>query len=457
MSAAPPNAKTLRTAPIPALVRQISFPVILGMFFQTMYNVVDTWAAGKVSTEALGALSASFPVFFLIIAVSHGCQAATNALMSHELGSEDEEGATHLGGQAIFFSLWMSVTTGVLGWIFCPELLGFLDLEGEPLRLAVSYLRTLFLGTPLFALSSTFNGILSSHGNTRPFRNSLIVSFLLNIVFDLWFVFGGLGLPAMGFEGIALATVLLQGLACVYMGWCTFRTGTLSFADVLRNRPRPASQLRMMGQGFPAMVNMLTIAAGIYVYTWFAARLGTSVVAAMGISMRIEQIVLLPAVGLNTAAMTLAGHGLGARNPERLKETFRSCLHFGVWIYIIGGPLATVFAPFWVSLFTEDPEVTEVGVLCLRVSMLSFYAYVILFTITSMLQGLQRPMFAIWIGLYRQLLAPMLIVPLLMQRLTPSHMGIWWGVFISVWSGVVVSLIYAAFAWKRVKKQMLEA
>jgi putative MATE family efflux protein len=427
------------------------------MFFQTMYNVVDTWAAGRISTEALGALGAAFPVFFLIIAVSHGTQAATNALMSHELGSDDEQNAERLAGQALKFAAWMSLFTAGLGWQVCPLILRFLDLEGEPLRLAVSYLRMLFLGTPFFVISSACNGILSSHGNTKPFRNALVVSFFLNIVLDLWFVFGGFGLPAMGFRGIALATVLLQGLSCLYMLWELSRSGAFPLKRLFRDPLSPRIQGRLIGQGFPAMVNMLTIAGGIYVYTWFAARLGTPVVAAMGISMRVEQIVLLPAVGLNTAALTLAGHGLGARNPERIEQTFHTCLRFGIWIYAIGGPLTAVFAPFWISLFTQDAQVIEIGALCLRISMLTFYAYVILFTTTSVLQGLQKPMFAIWIGLYRQVLAPILMIPFLMDVLSPSHLGIWVGVLFSVWSGVIVSFLYGGFVWNGVKKHLLEA
>ena len=150
----PASSTSLRTDPIPQLVRRISLPVILGMFFQTMYNVVDTWAAGKLSTDALGALSASFPVFFLIVSVSHGCQAAANALMSHALGSEDHARAREISAQSLFFSLWMSLLTGALGWALSPTLLGFLDLDGEPLRLAIAYLRALFLASPFFVLRS---------------------------------------------------------------------------------------------------------------------------------------------------------------------------------------------------------------------------------------------------------------------------------------------------------------
>lgn len=444
----------LRNHPIPQLVRSISFPVITGMFFQTMYNVVDTWAAGQISTVALAALSASFPVFFLIIAVSHGCQAATNALLSHALGAEDETAAAELGGQALFFALWMSGAVGGLGYFFTPQLLEMLNLRGETLRLSANYLRTLFWATPFFVLSSTLNGMLSAHGETRPFRDSLIAGFLLNIVFDLWFVFGGLGLPPMGFAGIARATVLLQGFSMLYVWIQAQRHGVLGASEWRRFFPRWRVQRRLMGQGFPALVNMLTIASGIFVYTYFVAGLDDTVLAAFGTSMRIEQIVLLPAVGLNTAAMTLAGHSFGAKRLDRLRETLLTCLRYGGLIFLVGAPLAAGFAPFWMSLFTEDPRVIEIGTGCLRISMLSFYAYVILFTFTSVLQGVQRPMFAIWIGLYRQLLAPMLVIPILMQQFHPPEKGIWWGAFVSVWSGAFLTLLYGAWVWRQLKKKL---
>ncbi|MGA0334092.1 MAG: MATE family efflux transporter [Kiritimatiellia bacterium] len=448
------SSSHLRDLPIPHLVRSISFPVITGMFFQTMYNVVDTWAAGKLSTEALAALSGSFSVFFLIVAVAHGCQAATNALLSHALGAGDEAGAAELGGQALFFGGWMSAGVGALGYAYTPLLLMRLRLEGETLLLATEYLRTLFWATPFFVLSSTLNGMLSAHGETRPFRDSLIAGFLLNIVFDLWFVFGGLGLSPMGFAGIARATVLLQGFSMLYVWFQARRHGVLGGGWTRRFSPQWRVQRRLMGQGFPALFNMLTIAAGIFVYTFFAAGLNNNVLAAFGTAMRIEQIALLPAVGLNTAAMTLSGHSLGARRLDRLRDTLKTCLGYGALLYVAGAPLVAGFAPQLMSVFTQDPEVIEIGASCLRISMLSFYGYVILFTFTAMFQGLQRPMFAVWIGLYRQLLAPLLVLPLLMKALDPPYLGIWWGTWICVWSGALLTALYGGWVWSRLKKQL---
>ncbi len=426
----------------------------MGMLFQTMYNVVDTWAAGKLSTEALAALSASFPVFFLIIAVASGCQAAANALVSHALGRQDEGAVEELAGQALFFAVWLSILFGVFGWWSAPHAFRLLGVEGESFDLALSYMRMIFWSTPFFVLGSTLNGLLSAHGDTRPFRNSLFIGMLLNIVLDLWFVFGGYGLPALGFPGIALSTMLIQMFSFFYMLWKAIQAGILPAKGITHLKPRMHVQRQLMGQGVPAMVNMLTIAAGIFVYTAFAAGISNEVLAAMGIAMRIEQMALLPGIGLNTAAMTLAGHSYGAGRLDRLRETLFTCLKIGLILWALGAAVVLLPGNFWMELFSDDLRVIQCGRQNLQIAMLSFYSYIILFTATSILQGLQRPMFAIWLGLYRQLLAPMLLIPVLMQRNDPPELGIWWGAFVSSWSGALITLVYLGWVWRRLRKEL---
>ncbi len=438
--------------PIPRLVRDVSVPVSVGYFFQTMFNVVDNWAAGKLSTEALAGLSASFPVFFLIVAVCHGCQAAANALLSNALGRRDEAEVAELAGQALFFASWMGLAIGVGGWFAAPALFRLLGVHGPAFDHALDYMRVVFLAAPFFVLASTFNGLLTAHGNTKPFRNSLIAGFLANIVLDLWFVFGGFGLPAMGFPGIAWSTALIQTATLAYLWTAAVRQGIVPPSGFGHLHPRLRAQRRLMGQGFPALFNMLTIAAGIFVYIHFAAGLGTQVLAAFGTATRIEQIALLPTIGLNAAAITLAGQSFGAGRLDRLRETVLTCWKYGAFLYLVGAPPVFFFAPQWMGLFSQDAEVVRIGADYLRVAMTIFYAYVILFVSTSALQGIQRPMYAVWIGLYRQLLAPLLAIPFLMRTLAPAERGIWWGSFVSVWSGALITLAYVAWTWRRLQR-----
>ena len=447
-----PLVHRMLSEPIPRLVRDLSVPVSVGYFFQTMFNVVDNWAAGKLSTEALAGLSASFPVFFLIVAVCHGCQAAANALVSHALGRRDEATAGELAGQALFFATWMGFGVGVGGWFAAPALFRLLGVHGPAFDHALGYMRVIFVAAPCFVLGSTFNGLLTAHGDTKPFRNSLIAGFLLNIVLDLWFVFGGYGLPAMGFPGIAWSTALIQTGTLAYLWFRAVRHGIVPPSGFGHLQPRLRVQRRLMGQGFPALFNMLTIAAGIFVYIHYAAGLGTEVLAAFGTATRIEQIALLPTIGLNAAAITLAGQSFGAGRLDRLRETVLTCWKYGALLYLVGAPPVAFFAPQCMGLFSQDARVIAIGADYLRVSMLIFYAYVILFTSTSALQGIQRPMYAIWIGLYRQMFAPLLAIPFLMRALSPPERGIWWGSFFSVWSGALITLAYVAWTWRRLQR-----
>lgn len=440
------------TAPIPTLVRELSVPVSIGMFFQTMFNVVDNWAAGKISVEALAALSSSFPVFFLLVAFSHGVYAATNALISQALGQGNHDRARELAGQSLFFGLIMSLLVGFAGYVSTPWLFQIIGIEGQVLEMASRYVRILFLAAPGFVIAGGLNGMLVAHGHPAPFRDSLIATFLLNIIFDPWFVFGGFGLPAMGFDGIALSTALLQTGTVIFLWICAVRQKLLPAKGISHIHPRLHTQRRLLGQGFPAMLNMMTICVGLFVFSMFAAQVSTEVLAAFGTAMRIEQLVLLPTIGLNTASMTLAGHSFGAGRLDRLRSSVLTCYAYGGIIYLCAAPFVVWFAPNLMSFFTSDIEVIRIGTGYLRIGMLIFYAFVLLFVSTSALQGIQRPQFAVWLGIYRQLIAPMLFIPYLMQRLNPPEAGIWWGAFLSVWSGALITVAYVLWVWRNLQR-----
>jgi len=108
----------LTSDPIPSLIRRIAIPASLGFFFNTMFNFVDTWFAGQISTDALAALSLSFPVFFLILASGSGLSQGTTALIANALGRNDKPGAARLFAQAIVFAVGVSAFLTGLGLAF---------------------------------------------------------------------------------------------------------------------------------------------------------------------------------------------------------------------------------------------------------------------------------------------------------------------------------------------------
>jgi putative MATE family efflux protein len=431
----------LTNDPIPGLVRKIAVPASVGFFFNTMYNVVDTYFAGYISTEALAALSISFPVFFIIVAMASGISQGGTALIAHALGEKDDALARRTCFQCLSFGTLFSIFLTVLGYLSAPFLFRKLGAEDEYLETALQYMHWILAGTLFFVLQSIFNSCLNAQGDTKSYRNVLILGFLLNCLLDPWFLYGGLGVPAMGIQGIALATVIIQSLGMLYLLYKFSRTKLWATPSAHLLAPSPIYR-DIAKQGFPASFNMVTVAIGIFIITWFASMFSDESVAAYGIATRIEQIILLPTIGLNIAILTLTGQNNGANKPHRIQETLRTTRKAGLFMMVAGGLVLFPLAGPMMRAFTKDPVVIAHGTDYLRIASITLCSYVILFQTIYFLQGLKRPMFGLYIGLYRQILAPCAVFYLLAFRLDMKENGIWWGVFLVTWSAAIFTHFY---------------
>lgn len=428
--------------PIPVLIRKLALPTSIGFFFNTMFNVVDTWFAGMISTTAQAGLALSFPVFFIIVSVGMGIGTGTTALIANALGKRDEEEARIFARQALVFGFVISVALSVIGYLTVPYLFRFMNAEGEFLELSLAYMNVILLATVTFLMNGVLNGILSSRGDTVSFRNFLMAGALFNVFLDPVLMFGWFGLPAMGIAGIALATVIIQFGGTLYLGYRVRRTELFAIIDWQIFYPRWPYLREIMKQGFPASFNMLTIAVGIFIITWFVSAFGEAGVAAYGIATRIEQIALLPTIGLNIAAITIVGQNFGAGNISRIKEAYHKTLKYGLIIMSIGMVWVFLFSAPLMRLFTDHQEVINIGSTYLRIATLIFNAYLLLNVSIAVLQGLKMPMFAVWAGLYRQFIMPVTVFTLFAQVFGFGLIGIWWGIAGINWSAALISVYF---------------
>ncbi len=433
----------LTSQPIPGLIRQLAVPASVGFFFNTMYNMVDTYFAGLISTGALAALSLSFPVFFIVVAMGSGLGTGATALMATALGANRREEARQLSCQALSFGVAAGIILTLLGIYLSPYLFRFLGADGDYLVTGLEYIVTIFMGTVFFMIIYMLNAILNALGDTRSFRNFLIIGFLLNCVLDPWFIYGGFGLPKLGVAGIALATVLVQVVGCLYLGFKVRETGLCTGLGLRNFIPRLSCFRDIARQGFPASLNMVTVGLGIFVITYFVSRFGKEGVAAYGIAVRVEQMILLPTIGLNVATLTIVAQNHGAGLYSRIYETLAKALKYGGILMGAGTLILLLLSRFVMSLFTDDPEVIRHGTNYLRIDALLLYAYVILFVHVAALQGVKKPMFAVWIGLYRQIAAPLVVFYLFSFTLGLGVTGVWWGIFVINWSAVAVTFFYS--------------
>ncbi len=430
------------TTPLPKLIRSIALPSSIGFIFNTLFNVIDTYYGGLVSTTALAALSLSFPVFFIILSVGMGMGTGTTALISSSLGAGDHKKARIYAVQAITLSIFNAIILTVLGMVFAPYLLKLLGAKDEYLGIAVAYMNIILSGTLFFLLNSILNSSLTSRGDTKTYRNFLIAGFFLNVFMDPWFMYGGFGIPAMGVGGIGFSTVIIQIIGTSYLVYRIRRRKILEGISFEDWKPQRKYYIELFKQGFPASLNMLTVAIGIFVITYFAGKFGKEAVAAYGIATRIEQLVLLPTVGLNVAALTIAAQNLGAGLPQRIFDSWKLNITYGILVILVGIISVAIFSEQLLKIFTADPQVIHIGKEYLGVGVLFYFAYIFLNISVSTLQGIRKPMYAIFVGTYRQFLVPLPLFILLSVNLGWGTNGIWWGIFFANWSAAIFTFFY---------------
>ena len=442
-----PNSPLL-TAPIPGLLRQIATPVSTGAFFSTMFNVVDTIYGGAISDQALAALSLSFPIYFILVALSMGFSTGGTALMGNAMGRGDKETAQHYAIQGLVFGLVIAILTTIIIVSAAPALVSLLGAT-EPgyQAMVLAYIQPIFYGTVFFITVQMLQAILNTLGRTKPGRNFLIAGFILNLGLDPWFIFGGLGVPAMGITGIALATVLVQFLGCLYLGYEVARTELVTRESVKRYwRPAPRLLLNIAEQGFPNTVDYMGTSLGFFVLTYFVARFGQASVAALGAGSRIEQIFLLPLLGLNVAVLALVAQNNGAQALERVQETYRTSLRYGMSIMFITMLLAWLLARPLMHLFTDAPYIIDTGVIYVRIRTLGLMPNALFFVSAAAMRGVQRPMPALLLNLARFVLLPYLLIMVLVNGLDYGLTAI----FVSTTVAFVLTALIALWAARRI-------
>lgn len=423
-------------------LRNIAIPASVGFFFNTMFNVVDTFFAGKISTDAIAALSISFPIFFIIIAVDNGISVGASALISNALGSGKPEEVRLYKAQTLSFGVIVAAFITFIGQAVSPPLFEILGAKGIYLKLALSYIDVIFYGAIFFVLGASGNAILLAHGNSKTMRNVLILGFVLNCIFDPWFLYGGLGVPAMGLRGIAVATVLSIIFGTFYVIGKVIKDGHLSEVQARDYIPNLRAYLAIIQQSLPAAMNMMSVALGIFFITYYVKTFGTDAVAAFGIGMRVQQIFLLPTIGITIATLSIIGQNNGAGHYDRIKETVKESLKFGMRIMSIGAVVMIFFPTPMMRIFTSDPVVIAIGDDFLRIAAASAWAFMIMAVYNSTLQGMKRPNFPFLITISRQTIVPIVVLNIVVEKMGMGIMSIWVSVLTITWIAACIVVWY---------------
>jgi putative MATE family efflux protein len=444
------KSNKLTTEDIPSLIKQLAIPASTGMFFNTMYNVVDTFYAGLISTQAVSALTLSFMVFFVIVGFGYGFSSAITAILGNSFGKKRNHLASIYAHKGILFIPIIGIFLSILGLIFSPWMFTILGANGEYLDDAMTYINPILYGTIFFMFNFSLNSILVALGDTKTYRNTLIFGFFANLVLNPLFIYGFLFIPAMGLQGIAIATVLIQVINMFYMLYKVLQTKVIHFEKLEYFLPNLRVYKHFLSQGIPSSLNMLIMSIGSLILTYFVAHYGIEAMAGYGIAFRVEQLMLLPCLGLSTAVLTLVSNNYGAKKYDRVIEILKTALKYGFILSTIGIITLTIIGRFLISLFDSNATVVDFGVDYLLVEIWIFYAYVVLFISVSTLQGIKKPKMIVYIALYRQIIAKFLVAYIIVKILDLEFIYLWFGILVMIYSAAIFAYYYTNSLLKKV-------
>jgi len=434
--------------PIPSLIKKIALPASIGTLFQTLFNVVDTFFAGTISPEALSALAKSFPIYFIIIAACVGVTVGGTSLIANSIGENNKPKIHGYFAHTIIYGFIISIVITLIGLLFAPYLFELMGSESEVIQLGLSYTNVVFGGSIIFIMLVALNSLLHADGDTKTYRNVLILSFLLNILLNPLFIFGFGPIPAFGISGIGIATIAAQSVGLIIIFFkvsVSIRIRDISPKDFNINFH---TLTNLFFQSAPISAALLLISVGNFIILSFIGVFGEFATAGYGSAARFEQILLLPVLGLNTAIISIIGQNFGSKNYLRVKESYFKAVIYGFTIMIISGLIIFVSADRIVSIFSDNQEVINYGTSYLKISALIFPAYPIFFISNGFFMAIKKSTYSMYLNIIRNVILPIPTI-LVAQFFDGGFNTFFWSYCFFNWLYVLCLFIYVSTYIKR--------
>ena len=386
------RGRNLTTGSIPALSWSLAWPVMLSIFFQTLYQLVDAFWVSRVSANAIAAVTVSQITLFVMVSLTIGITVGSGVVMAMSIGRRDLDEAERVLGQSFVLNLIAAAIFTTLCLTLRRQLLTLTGAAGDILPLAVDYFTIVAGGSVLmfvfFAVIFGFN----SQGDNTTVTWLFAISTTINAALDPLLIFGGFGIPAFGVRGAAIATVISQVLL-VTAGITLLHQRNMLVNFRFRNLVfRLQSVRQVLAIGFPAaLTNLLNPAALAALNAVVALAFLEAGVTGLAIGLRIEFFSFLPAIGFGVAALALIGQNLGGQRPDRAHAAFRTGLLFGFVLGSLVGVGALVMRGVIVGAFApDDAEVAGYTLSYLATVPLTYGVVAALFVVVSSLQALGK-------------------------------------------------------------------
>ena len=445
------NKYLFEEAPVSRAVMTMAIPTMISMLVVVIYNMADTFFIGQTGDPMqVAAVSLATPVFMVFMALGNLFGIGGSSAISRALGEKKPERAKNISSFCCYASLGLGVFMAVLFLVGMDVILVMIGASTNTIDFAREYLTYIAFGGPFIMFGTAFGNILRGEGAARESMTGNMIGTVTNIVLDpvMILVFG------WGVAGAAIATVIGNIAASLfYVSYFLRKKSSLSIRlRDFRMGDRIASSVAAIG--IPASLNNILMSCANIVLNLMLGGYGDTPVAAMGVAMKSNMIVVLLQIGLCAGIQPLIGYNYGARNKKRLLQVFRFT---GIFAVVMGSILTSVMViakRFVVQAFINDPEVIAYGMQMVIALQLSGPFIGILFLCINTIQGMGKAIPSLILTICRQglIFIPLIIV---LNKVVGLN-GVIYAQSVADYCSIVIALVICMGIFKSLEGQERE-
>ena len=424
----------------------MAVPVLFGIFTMMSQAFADMWFIGRVGDRELAALSFAFPILMIVTSVAIGLGAGTSSVVARAIGAHNHRRARRLATDSLILSFGITAIISAIGYLTIEPLFKLLGAPEDMIPLISGYMTILYSGVPFVVVGMVGMSSMRATGDTRLPSMLMVIASVANVILDPILIFGIGPIPAMGLKGAALAALLAR--AAIFGGTLYFMRTRLDMLTF--NKPDPgelkSSWADVLHVGIPAAGTNAIIPIATGVITAMLARYGPETVAGFGVASRVESLTLVMFYALSAVIGPFVGQNIAAGRADRIFEALRLCTIFCLGTGIVIALLLAFSGQWLPTLFSDNPQVTDVSSLFLIIAPISYGAYGMVMVMNASFNGMGKPMPAVHISVTRMAL---IYIPLAI--VAERFFGIT-GIFVAYAIANIVTGVIA-YTWARASVQ----
>lgn len=439
------------TMPIKRLIIHMSWPMMLSMLVQALYNMADSFYVSLIDDKAFIALSLVFPVQMMMIAICVGTGVGVNAMLSRRLGQNRLGEANNVAMNGFFVYLLSWVLFLTFGLTVGLRFVGWFNADPTVALYGKQYLSVVCAASLGMCMQFAAERVLQASGDA--IRPMVIqgVGAVINIVLDPILIFGYFGFPAMGVMGAAVATVFGQCVGAV-LGILFVKRNRVLTLQVRGFRPSATTIGDIYRVGGPVIVmqslgTVMTLGLNkIMTLPKMVAELGDAPIFILGAYFKLQSFVFMPVFGMNNGMTPVLSYNYGAREPRRITDGIHFAMKVALAIMAVGTALFLLFPGLLMSIFSAPEETLLLGESALRIIACGFLFAGMTIVLSGAFQALGTPIYSMMLGLLRQLL---LILPMALALALTAPRLVWCALPVAE----VITCALALLLYRKVRRE----